>query len=271
MSAVQDTPEVEIWKSIPFSDGYDVSNHGRVRSWWAWRESTRNVGEARQRMISPRIVDGWEARHGYRMVVLEKKKWFIHHLVLLVFVGDPPDGKRITRHLDGNPSNNRLDNICWGNQTENYADARRHGTNPKGTRHGMNKLTDEQVLEIVAMRKEGVSIKEIGRRFGVTSSLPSAIARGKLWTHLTGITEPIKVKKTRLVSRKAFLTVEQVHEVFRMHQDGHRGSKIGEKMGVSKNVIWQIIHRNSYRDVPIPEWYTLVLQPKDKKEPEPSQ
>jgi hypothetical protein len=32
----------------------------------------------------------------------------------------------VARHLDGNPDNNHIDNLCWGTQQENIEDQFRH-------------------------------------------------------------------------------------------------------------------------------------------------
>lgn len=53
---------------------------------------------------------------------------FGHYLVLLAFVGDRPEGMDI-RHLDGDPENNKVENLMYGTRSENTFDAVRHGTN----------------------------------------------------------------------------------------------------------------------------------------------
>lgn len=50
----------------------------------------------------------------------------IHGLVLAAFDGPRPDDLE-TRHLDGNPTNNRLSNLIYGTGTENQLDRVRHG------------------------------------------------------------------------------------------------------------------------------------------------
>ncbi len=62
----------------------------------------------------------------------EKKP--VHQLVLIAFVGPRPAGA-ITRHLNGNPADNRPENLAWGTALENARDALRHGTTDRGQRH----------------------------------------------------------------------------------------------------------------------------------------
>jgi hypothetical protein len=55
-----------------------------------------------------------------------RRDFKVHQLVLHAFVG-PPAPDQVTRHLDGDPKNNRLSNLCWGTRKENSADTARHG------------------------------------------------------------------------------------------------------------------------------------------------
>ncbi|MBT2365235.1 HNH endonuclease [Streptomyces sp. ISL-10] len=52
----------------------------------------------------------------------------VHRLVALAFLGDPPTSKHEVRHLNGDPTDNRAENLAWGTRAENAADSVRHGT-----------------------------------------------------------------------------------------------------------------------------------------------
>lgn len=51
----------------------------------------------------------------------------VHHLVLETHVGPKPSRGEV-RHLDGNPRNNNVSNLCWGNRYDQIQDQKRHGT-----------------------------------------------------------------------------------------------------------------------------------------------
>jgi hypothetical protein len=106
---------MEVWKLVPEYDGkYEVSDQGRVRSF--------------QRDPQGRILRPGRMPGGHLSVALGRgNSQCVHKLVLLAFVGVAPD-KHECRHLNGDPADNRLENLCWGTRSENIKDAVRHGT-----------------------------------------------------------------------------------------------------------------------------------------------
>ncbi len=65
-------------------------------------------------------------RGGHLRVRIRGSHYPVHRLMLETFVGPRPEGY-ICRHLDGDPTNNHLSNLCWGTPRENYDDTIRHG------------------------------------------------------------------------------------------------------------------------------------------------
>lgn len=103
----------EIWRDVFEYEGlYEVSNLGRVRSLHKYQQG--------------RILKQWDA-HGYRVVRLCKrglqKAYFIHILVMQSFDYKCRERgyskKLVVDHLDGDTTNNRLDNLEWCSQKEN--------------------------------------------------------------------------------------------------------------------------------------------------------
>lgn len=92
-----------------------------------------DAGEVRSEHLDWQEV-GFSKR-GYRLVNIHRKQVFIHRLVALAFIGPQPEGKPLVRHLNGDPFDNRVENLSWGDGVENMADARRHGTLRTGPAH----------------------------------------------------------------------------------------------------------------------------------------
>ena len=73
-----------------------VSNHGRVRT------------------ANGIITEGSERPNGYRQAGINGKTHYVHRLVAQAFLGPPPSEKHTqVNHIDGDPANNRADNLEW--------------------------------------------------------------------------------------------------------------------------------------------------------------
>jgi hypothetical protein len=112
----------ERWAQIPGFEGhYDVSDLGRVRSWYA-----------RAGVPTPRLLNATPNSGGYLHLTLCLRKrpttGRVHRLVLLAFVGPCPEGEEV-RHLNGDLLNNALTNLAYGTKSENQQDSIEHGTN----------------------------------------------------------------------------------------------------------------------------------------------
>lgn len=133
-------------------------------------------------------IKGSLTAYGYIQVVLPKKHGkkqvtSAHRLVMLAFHGPIPPGL-IIRHLNGVPTDNRLENLAFGTAAENTNDTRRHGRFCYGSRHPMSKLTESQVAEMRRLAKEeGIGGHRLAKRYGIATSLAERIIRGKAWRH----------------------------------------------------------------------------------------
>lgn len=97
-------------------------------------------------------------------------------LVMLAFVGPRPDGLDVC-HGNGNPADNRLENLRYGTRSENMRDALRHGT------INTLKLTSDQVREIRARYVKGQRPYqyELAAEYGVSQPMIGYITRGDSW------------------------------------------------------------------------------------------
>jgi hypothetical protein len=123
-------------------------------------------------------------RRGYlRINVYRKGRWSqhgVHAVVCTAFQGPRPTGA-VVRHLDGNKTNNRADNLLWGTQLENEADKRRHGTSLRGECHHQAKLTTADVLSVRSSDATGAAL---AAQYGVSESMISAVRLRKNWRHV---------------------------------------------------------------------------------------
>lgn len=159
---------------IPGHEGYFVDSDGNVYSQWVNRGKHGTVkGCALKLLKTSKISSGHKTIRFTRKGNVE----LVHRLVYSVFNGAIPDGLLIC-HKDGNPANNRLDNLYAGSQSQNMKDTVRHGT------CSFLKLSEEQVKEIISL-KDKMMVKDIAYKFGVKRQTVTSILRGQSWSHLT--------------------------------------------------------------------------------------
>ena len=130
-------------------------------------------------------------RNGYFLVRIyhqaQHKDFKVHRLVLLAFIGQPPD-RMEGCHNDGNLENNSLDNLRWDTHQSNTLDAIRHGALVplKGEQHGNAKLTEENVRIIRQLYLSGqYTQRQLGKMFSVSKRPIYSIVSGKGWKHVT--------------------------------------------------------------------------------------
>ena len=167
----------EIWKDIPGYEGkYQVSNQGRVKSlerkvrsvnWYSGKEFFRTVHE--------RILRPGPVKSGHLYVVLGHGEAGVpvHQLVMKAFVGEPPEGMEV-RHLNGDPTANRLENLKYGTRTENILDVFYQGKR-------WRKLRLDDVIYSRFASFCGIPDKEIADELGVSPFTIAGIRKGRIY------------------------------------------------------------------------------------------
>src|ERR1044072_815428 len=159
-------------RAILDAAGYFVTDHGDL---FSARSGT---------MIQ--LTVGFDA-DGYPRVTIRmngRRRWItVHQLVAMTFIGPRPHGCEV-RHLNGNPRDNRVENLAWGTHAQNEADRVRHGNLLQGERHGNAKLTSADVWRIRSRAADGELLKDIACDYGITGQAVGQIVRRVGWRHL---------------------------------------------------------------------------------------
>lgn len=106
-----------------------------------------------------------------------------HRVMCQLAHGEPIGEKSQVAHSCGNPACVNPRHLRWATRQENEADKLIHGTDNRGAKHGMSKLTDDNVREIRAL-KGVMRQRDIAARFSIAQGTVSEIQAGKRWTHI---------------------------------------------------------------------------------------
>ena len=164
----------EYWLDIPDYEGYQVSNHGRVRN--------KKTGK---------ILKPYLTREYYRVSLYNdsgRKCKLIHRLVAEAFLTNPQQ-KPAINHINGRKTDNNLSNLEWVSASENMSHAHSNGLRPKintqGENNGFSKLTEAQVIQIkYLLNYSKLTQKAIASQFNISKSTVQDIKLGRRWSHV---------------------------------------------------------------------------------------
>lgn len=167
------------YRSLDFMGypNYRVGDDGSVWSFQSgkWKKKKLTIGKTKY-LKDRWIVTIWNENGG--------KTFLVHRLVLTAFVGTCPEGMECC-HNDGNPSNNRVENLRWDTHAENQRDRNKHGTDNRGERHWRCLLTAEQVIEIRKRYRNGETNKQqLAAIYSVSDGTIRSLLSRKSWRHI---------------------------------------------------------------------------------------
>jgi len=235
-------PHVE-YREIPGAPGYFAGSDGTI--WSTWCNRWRQAEQYWHQIIGSKTVTG----HLYILLSDGKRRQrlFAHQLVLFAFSGPCPDGMEC-RHLNGNPKDNRVENLAWGTHKENMQDAKVHGTFPYGKKHPGGKLSDDDVREVWRLGVTGTRGVDIARRFDVGVALVSSILsrkkRGVATAGLAGV--PVTSQQGER-GCSSILSEAQVRNIFARIRNGERPYLIAKEFGVAGSTIGGIMHGRKWK------------------------
>ena len=178
----------ENWKDITGFPGYQVSDQGRVRSFWkrvfpGYGGGSKVVLDSYPQRVLRSHWNGPKTSLNVSLSGGDRRVFAVCRLVLEAFVGPCPPGME-SCHGDGKADNCFLTNLRWDTRKANMQDSVRHGTHP-GLGHHPAKLTEKQVLqirELYATKKH--TMRGLGEMFGVVNSTIRDIVHRKKWKHI---------------------------------------------------------------------------------------
>lgn len=109
----------------------------------------------------------------------------VHRLVAQAFILNPFNKPQVN-HINGDKTDNRVENLEWATGSENILHAMKNGLiNIYGERATTATLTNKEVVEIKEMLgTKKHTYKYIGNNFNTSSAVIGQIARGETWRNI---------------------------------------------------------------------------------------
>jgi len=233
------------WRRCPNFPDYEVSEFGDLRRLTPGRGARVGV------VLKPFIRDD-----GYPMYMPRRAGRTLHakahQLVAWAFLGPPPNEAAEVAHGDGNPANNHWSNLRWDSRSGNHADKVRHGTDARGEKHPLHKLTAEQVLSMRRQYGDRVetTFKALGEEFGVSQMVARRIVIGELWAHLPGAVPPKSRGRVGEANSKTSLTAKAVQAMRRRFAAGEGIADLAPAYGLGYEQTRRIIRGEVWSHVP---------------------
>ena len=109
------------WRPINGHPHYEVSSCGQVRSLDRTVVNTKGSRAGIEQRLKGRMLKPWLHKRGYHVVSLgHGNKITVHRLVAEAFLGlTRADKSTVVDHMDGDPTNNHVDNLRLGDRGYN--------------------------------------------------------------------------------------------------------------------------------------------------------
>lgn len=158
---------------------YEVSSHGRVR------RSTPGPGTYPGYVLAPVLNKRTNMLQGLMHDDGRRKAFRVHRLVAKAFIGPCPDGHEVN-HIDGDRTNNHVENLEYVTRAENMRHAVRTGLIARGEKAARVRFTRRDVRKMRDMRRDGALLREIAEKFDTPTAQAWKIVTGQQWAHVPG-------------------------------------------------------------------------------------
>lgn len=154
-----------MWKAC--SKKYEASTSGHIRN-----------------AKTKRVLKEFVGKDGYLRTQFDGKTRLVHRVIAKTFIDNTANLPEVN-HINGNKSDNSINNLEWCTRNENLKHAYKHNLrNAKGTNNARSKLSEEDIRYIRKNYIKGDKVYggiAIGKKFNVAHQTISAVVSGQNW------------------------------------------------------------------------------------------
>lgn len=173
---------------------------------------------------------------GYGVLMYQTKQLKAHRVSYELAYGAIPDGLIVCHDCD-NPPCVRPSHLFLGTHLDNHADAVAKGRkNEKRLADWRPGLTDDQRREVRELYQNGVSSRDIRRRFGVS--------RSHIFSIIKGVAMLGRNPRARSLSVE---DVKQIRQLYVRNSGGFGTHALAVKYDVNQSTIWAIVNNKTWR------------------------
>lgn len=163
--------DLEIWKiyTLDFeSNGLLVSNTGKIKD-NNWRDRSISDNGAGYKKATISVLNNSAS--------FKMKNLYLHRIVAELFLAKPAENKTQVNHIDGDKSNNHVNNLEWVCPKENIKHSHKEGLSKGRREHGTTvTLPDSVIANAYLSVKIGMlGVRESADKYGMPRTTLSSI------------------------------------------------------------------------------------------------
>ena len=165
-------PAPDVIVGVKTSDRYMVSNHGNMKR-LPYVKHGRNKTGVFSFVTKEAYCKLSNSSDGYKVFSVKRdgvnNSIGVHRLVAFAFLGDPEKSDMQVNHIDGDKTNNHVDNLEWVTARDNVIHSYVNNlASNKCDRHPRSILTNDKVLQMRSMYRTGeYTYQDISDIFGI--------------------------------------------------------------------------------------------------------